>query len=368
MGNFLQKINPNWDPDILFGYDTVREVKVRDRRLGFVYYFFLMAIVFYIVIWVFMIKKQYLAAEKTTGWTLNRLMYHQGTTVSEKVFDVFESLTNDGEQGAIFIPTRVVTTTGQSQEVDNPTKGFCESPLHTCTAPEDCDIGDDDLQKAEECVNGRCMRRQWCPAMEIDTPATKTDYVNTNNFDIWFSTNIHFHLFALDVGNTDEKKSIRYPDRGANTFAVHDLLRLAGIDIEKVKDTGMILNVNKVFNCDLDQNICVMNVESSAIVQDSGDGVVQQGFNYAHQDFYMEDGVQKRILTRYYGIRIYVSATGIGKKSSFANIVLQISSAIALLSCAVAAADVFLQSIVPERKHYIELKIIDTEDFNKLNP
>lgn len=351
--------HPSLDPDTLFAYDTVREVKVRDRRLGFVYYFFLTAIVFYIVIWVFMIKKQYLAFEKTTGWTVSRLMYHAHEEPS-RVYDVFESWSADGEQGAVFIPTRVVRTTGQVQE------GLCESPLHTCSAPEDCDIGNEDLQNGE-CVNGRCMRRQWCPAMEIDTPSTTVDYVDINNFDVWFSTMVHFHMFAIDVGNTDEKKSVRYPNPGksVNTWAVHDLLRLAHIDIEKVKDLGAIIDVNKVFDCNLDEHRCSMNVEAKPVV---GDDNMHQGFNYAEHELYNEGGVVKRIHTRYYGIRIYASATGIGKKSSFANIVLQVSSAIALLTCAVAAADVFLQYVVPERKHYIELKIVDTEDFNKLNP
>jgi len=44
-------------------------------------------------------------------------------------------------------------------------------------------------------------------------------------------------------------------------------------------------------------------------------------------------------------------------------IVLQISSAIALLGVAQTAADFFLQNVVPERKHYTEQKIIQTEDF-----
>jgi len=359
MGNLIQGEKTKYDPDELFAYDTVREVKVKDRRLGYVYYFFLLTIVFYIVIWVFLVKQMYLAREKTTGWTTTKLLYH---SVEDplRVFDVFESVTNDGEQGAIFVPTRVVITRGQVQE------GFCESPNDLCATPEDCDIGDDSLQQPL-CQNGRCLRRHWCPAMEVGTPKTETHYVNTDAFDIWFATNIHFHLFALDVGTTDEEESERYPGsvggtKTVNTYPVHDLLRMANVDISLAKETGVIINVNKVFNCDLDANVCHMELDSSAVV---GEDKAHSGFNYGKQHFYTEGGVTKRDLYQYYGVRVYSGATGIGKKTSFANIVLQLSSAIALLTTATAAADVFLQYIIAEREHYKALKIINSEDFNK---
>lgn len=350
-----------WDLDILFAYDTVKEVKVKDRRLGYVYYFFLMVIIFYIVIWVFLIKQQYLAREKTSGWTTAKLLYHP-LEDSTRVFDVYDSVSNDGEQGGIFIPTRVVITRGQVQE------GFCESPIDTCTAPADCDIGDESLQQSV-CTNGRCMRRQWCPAMEVGAPTSETHQVDMNAYDIWFATNIHFHLFALDVGTTDEEDAERYPGhpgartKTVNTYPVHDLLRMANVDISIAQELGAIINVNKVFQCDLDANTCHMELQSRAIVDK--DTFQHSGFNYATQHFYFDGGVQKRDLYHYYGIRVYATATGIGKKTSFANIVLQVSSAIALLTCATTAADVFLQYIVAEREHYKQLKIINSEDFNR---
>jgi len=354
--DIIQRANPKWDPDVLFAYDTVKEVKVRDSRLGQIKALFTLMIVFYVVIWVFMIKQQYMAREKTSGWALANLLYHP-MGAQTRPFDIFESLTNSGEQGAIFVPTRVLITRGQVQE------GFCPSSLNLCKAADDCDIGDEETQKAE-CVDGRCMRRQWCPEMEVGTPTTEEHFNDIHNYDIWFATAIHFHQFALDVGTTDEPKSIRYPGNSThppNTYPVHDLLRMANIDVEAVKETGALVDVNKIFECDLDENKCHLGIQSRAVV--SADGV-QQGFNYATQHFYTVNGVTTRDIYRYYGFRFFAFATGIGKKTSFANVVLQLSAAIALLTSAVTATDVFLQYIVPEKRHYVELKVIQTEDFH----
>jgi hypothetical protein len=337
------------DADVVFAYDTVKEVKVLDRRLGIIYYLVLLMIIMYVVIYVFMIKKQYLDAEKTSGWTLTKVV-NPAHDEEGNPWDIMDSVTNPGESGAVFVPTRVLVTKGQVQE------GFCESSLHPCEGAEDCDIGNDALQKAE-CSNGFCMRRQWCPQQEAGKPETKVHNINAGSYDLWFQTNIHYHKFMLDVSTTDEMEPVRYPQDHPNTFPVHDLLIMAGVELDTIKENGAIIAVNDVFDCELDKHVCDRKLEAVNID-------TKTGFNYVQNHFYMDGGVRKRDTYRYYGIRIVIFATGLGKKTSFANVVLQVSSAIALLSCAQAAADVFLQYIVPERKHYVEMKVIATEDFN----
>jgi len=45
-------------------------------------------------------------------------------------------------------------------------------------------------------------------------------------------------------------------------------------------------------------------------------------------------------------------------------IVLQVSSGIALMMVAQSAADFVLMTVIAERKHYTEQKVLQTEDFN----
>lgn len=336
------------DADEMFAYDTVKEVKVLDRRLGIVFYTVLLIIIFYIVIFVFMIKKAYQDVEKTNGWVVMKVL---NTAHDElmKPWDVYDAVTNPGEQGALFLPTRVLITRGQVQD------GFCKAPLYPCESKDDCDIGNTDLQK-EECKDGFCMRRGWCPAEQENTPTTEEHLIDVLSYEVWFQTNLHYHKFMLDVSTTDELDPNRYPDDLANTYPVHDMLRMANIKAEDIREYGAVLQTNNIFDCDLDDKICQVRMEVVNVD-------TKTGFNYVQNHYYEEGGVEKRDTYHYYGIRLVCFSTGIGKVASFCNTVLQVSSAIALLACAQAAADVVLQNVVPERRHYIEKKILETEDF-----
>jgi len=60
----MNLFNQMWEnvsyTDDIFAYETVKWVRVLDRRLGLVYYTMLIIIVIYIVLYVCIIEKQYL--------------------------------------------------------------------------------------------------------------------------------------------------------------------------------------------------------------------------------------------------------------------------------------------------------------------
>lgn len=337
------------DPDDIFAYETVKWVRVLDRRLGLVYYTMLIIIVIYIVLYVCIIEKQYLDFEKSSGWIIVQVLNNQKSDLGV-TWDTYDRITNPGEQGAVFIPTRILITKAQTQD------HFCESLVHTCTMPADCDIDNELLQKSE-CVNGHCMRRQWCPAENPDAPTTETQYLEFNNVELWFSTYVHYHKFQLDVATTDERKEILYPMKRANTYPLHDLIRMANLDPEEVIENGAVLIANALLDCDLDTGECGSKVETINVDTKSG-------YNYAYNHVYFEDGVRKRDVLRMYGIRLLAFATGFGSKTSFPMIVLQTSSGIALMMVAQSVADFVLMTVIAERKHYTNQKILQTEDFN----
>jgi hypothetical protein len=337
------------DRDDVFAYETVKWVRVLDRRLGLVYYTMLIIIVVYIVLYVCIIEKQYLDFEKSSGWIIVQVL-NQQTSDTGQIWDTYDRITNPGEQGAVFIPTKILITKGQTQD------GFCESPAHNCTINADCDIDNELLQKSQ-CQNLHCMRRQWCPAEDRDKPTTETQYLEFGGVELWFSTYVHYHKFQLDVATTDERKEILYPMKRANTYPLHDLIRMANIDPEEVIENGAVIIANALLDCDLDTGECGSKVETINVDTKSG-------YNYAYNHVYFEDGVRKRDVLRMYGIRLLAFATGFGSKTSFPMIVLQTSSGIALMMIAQSAADFVLMSVVPEKRHYTQQKILQTEDFN----
>lgn len=193
--------------------------------------------------------------------------------------------------------------------------------------------------------------------------ACKTTEVVTldpTNYEVNLKTQTRFHKFRTDVFTTQESKELPYPQSPkANTYLVTDLLRMANLKVEEVTLNGAIIIINVLFTCELDDGSCEMNVE--AVNVDS-----KSGYQYAHNHYYEDEGTGERMKDTYrmYGIRIASFGTANGSMVSFAMIVLQVSSAIALLGVAQTAADFFLQNIVPERRHYIAQKVIQTEDFN----
>jgi hypothetical protein len=198
------------------------------------------------------------------------------------------------------------------------------------------------------------MRRQWCPAQDAKDSKTEVQYIDSENYDVWFQTDLHFHRFELDVSTTEEQESIRWPATRANTYKVRDLLLMANVNAQDVKDYGAILTVNQLFECDLGVETCDVRLEVANV-----DG--KTGFNYVRNHFYEVNGAQKRDTHRLYGIRIIASATGIGNKVSVAQIMLQVSSCVALMGLARLVADLVLVYIIPERRHYLQMKILNNE-------
>jgi len=339
------------DPDDIFAYETVKWVRVLDRRLGLVYYTMLIIIVIYIVLYVCIIEKQYLDFEKSSGWIIVQVLNHQKSDLGI-TWDTYDRVTNPGEQGAVFVPTRILTTRAQNQE------GFCESPVHPCTTPEDCDI-DNELLQQSQCVNGHCMRRQWCPAENPEAPTTEIQYLEFGNVELWFKTYVHYHKFQLDVATTDEEQPIMYPMKRANTYPLHDLIRMANLDPEEVIENGAVIIANALLQCKLDSSSCTSRVETINVDTKSG-------YNYVYNHIYFdESGVRRRDVLRMYGIRLLAFATGFAVKTSFSMIVLQTSSGIALMMIAQTVADFVLMTVIAERKHYTDQKILQTEDFNE---
>ncbi|KAK3264071.1 hypothetical protein CYMTET_27164 [Cymbomonas tetramitiformis] len=55
------------DPDLVFAYSTVRIVRIRDRRLGLLHYFFMIGVFLYIIIYTMLMQKSYLFIKEASG-------------------------------------------------------------------------------------------------------------------------------------------------------------------------------------------------------------------------------------------------------------------------------------------------------------
>lgn len=347
----LVRILERWlgDLDDFFAYETVKMICVLDRRIGMVYWFVITLVLIYFL-FNLIAKKSYLDIEKSEGWSIIQVLDEQYSTNTGVAWDVFDRVTNPGEQGATFVPTRVLVTTGQTQEGQ-----YCESPSHPCTADYECDIGNEVLQQAR-CSNGHCLRRQWCPAENEQAATTQTFYMDLDKVDIRFWSYVRYFRARVEISTAKEMEVIRYPEKRANTYPLHDLLRMANVNMEEVALNGAILNLNVIFKCQLDKDQCETEVKSINVD-------TKTGFNHVKNHEYYDNGVRKRDTWRMYGIRMNVFTLGLGERVAFSMIVLQISSCLAMLGAAAAAADFFMMTILPQKKNYTDQKVIQTEDF-----
>jgi hypothetical protein len=327
---------------------------VLDRRLGLTLYAVQAAIIIYFV-FNLVVKKMYLETEKTTGWITSQILQSQRSDLGV-MWDNYDRVTNPGELGAMFVPTRVEITRGQTQKADL----YCKAPLHKCKVDKDCDI-ENKLLQLPECNDGYCMRHQWCPAEdpndEFGEGVTEIHYLDTSEVEVWYETFVHFHYFDLDVATTDESMPREYPMKRANTYPFHDIIRLAKLKQEEVLENGAIVLMNAIFECELTKKECETYLEATNVD-------TLTGYNHVWNNIYYEDGVRKRDSYRMYGVRLINFATGFGRQFSINAVILQFASFISMVSAAAAAADFYMQNIVPEREAYKQKKCIETEDFN----
>jgi len=97
----------------------------------------------------------------------------------------------------------------------------------------------------------------------------------------------------------------------------------------------------------------------------------RRGFQYQYAHYYWptakkDGGTKTRDLYTVHGVRILLSSQGEGRKTSVSAIMLQISSAIALLWLSGYVADFLMLYVLPEKKHYRTYKQERTPDFSDL--
>merc|ERR1719311_2022749 len=85
-----------------------------------------------------MIRQEYFDTEKTNGLVVTKIAAPSDKAPDAKAklpWDISDFSSNPGEQGAVFLPTRILTTRGQVQD------GYCKSPAHPCKSDADCNVG-----------------------------------------------------------------------------------------------------------------------------------------------------------------------------------------------------------------------------------
>jgi len=379
------------DLDEIFSYQTTKEVRMIDFRLGMVCNCIRLIVLVYVVGYVFIYKQGYTEEEKSVGHALVDVNGSTYSMLGDKAtpWDAIDAVVPALEDGAAFIATTIAVTAGQT--IQNATD--LNLPCSVATAKAECpampplDYG--------ICGGTHCKNWAWSPSYsETDTAnTTVNELVHADRFGVWLRASIQFP--SLDAGRIfstmDVGAPTPYNGGGApgaaqtassatsatigsggtpapDYYTVGELLSLAGTSYETVKRTGCTLSVNFLWKCFVDSTAaCYPSIQVSRMDLNER----RRGFSYQYAHYYRpvakkDGGTETRDLYTVHGIRLLVSSRGEGRQTSISAIMLQISSAIALLWLSGYAADFLMLHVLPEKKHYRTYKQERTPDFSDL--
>lgn len=341
-------------------YHSSKDVRILDRRLGYIHHGTLSLILIYLIVVVFLINKSYLDIEKVEGFTYTSLIGSAYTTGENAyVWDEPEENPWGHETSAVFIPSKVVVTKGQYQ-------GVCADPYLYCESDEDCST--DDLPnvienaKCSESVTGTygCEAWRWCPP---ESNNSEIYYIeNAGHQIVWARYKVEFtRLASLSKDSLGDEEYELYPGQNSNAWEVSDIILMAGTNFSDVTDKGALFKATIVLKCirnpseECDTFLEVQRLDEP----DSG------GYSMMHAEYYRRGSVLHRDLYHFKGVRILFSNYGIYVTASLFNIVLQIASSLGLIIASNAITDAVMLNVLKEKSHFKMLKVKESEDLNE---
>jgi len=333
----------DWDQTC--AYLTFKVVRIRDRNLGFLYWFIVALVLLYIIIFALGMEGRHQYQEPGVGTVITRF---KGKGFADgKAFDSADLRYPEVEPYGAFILTKQLMI---QQQIAS-----CIDYENPCPCRE-----------GATCIDGFCQDQAWCPSLgegNMDNPQGAAMQVITGLANT--IVEIHSGIAFPGIGNY-------FWVTGASPNAPHNVFRnitledlLARSDpptkLDEIIDTGALIGVSFFWSCDVLADEC----EPQAVVKrlDNGKGFIQK--RAFHKTI---GGVDKRDAFLMYGIRILVDSSGLGRKISFVLIMIQVGSGLALLRTASMASDFMMLKLYPKvrRDAYYKCKVEETEDYSDL--
>uniref|UniRef100_A0AAQ6IJG2 P2X purinoceptor n=1 Tax=Anabas testudineus TaxID=64144 RepID=A0AAQ6IJG2_ANATE len=304
----------------LLNYKTEKYVIAENRRIGILFRLYQLAVLGYIIGWVFVVKKGYQEREEAIQTSVITKL--KGVTLansSETGLYLWSAedyvIPPNGEQ-VFFVVTNYIETPNQRL-------GFCAEsfkvPNGRCQSDDDCIEGETVISghgiKTGLCYNstGTCEIQAWCPVEYSKTP-TEALLSNAENFTIYIKNFIRFPKFEFSKSNVLETsdrnylKSCSYDKEHhpyCPIFRIGDLISWTGHDFQDMAVKGGSVGILIEWNCDLDKDSSRCNPQYSFTRLDMNmNNSITSGYNFRYARYYKDqDGETYRTLYKVFGIR-----------------------------------------------------------------
>nr|XP_020505612.1 P2X purinoceptor 5-like isoform X1 [Labrus bergylta] len=365
----------------LLNYKTEKYVIAENRKIGILFRLYQLAVLGYIIGWVFLMRKGY--QEREEGIQTSVITKLKGvalTNSSETGVQLWNSedyvIPPSGEQ-VIFVVTNYI-------ETPNQTLGFCPEsnkvPDGRCQSDDDCPDGESVIAghgiKTGVCLNstGTCEIHAWCPVEYGERP-TEPLLSAAENFTIYIKNFIRFPKFKFSKSNILETSDDSYLkrcsyDRVHNPycpiFRLGELVGWTGYDFQDMAAKGGSVGVLIEWDCDLDKDSSHCNPEYSFTRLDMNlNTSVTSGYNFRYARYYKhQSGESYRDLYKVFGIRFDIMINGKAGRFSIIPTIIAIGSGVALLGLGAFVCDMILLYMMNTSSFYRESKF-EVIDFNK---
>ncbi|KAJ8403838.1 hypothetical protein AAFF_G00347060 [Aldrovandia affinis] len=369
-----------------FNYKTEKYVIAQNKRVGVLYRVVQLAIIGYIIGWVFVTKKGYQETEESVQSSvitkLKGVSLINTTDAGLNLWGPEDYVIPPQGERVFFIITNFIQTPNQKL-------GYCAEssrvPDGRCRENADCPQGETVIA-GHGAKTGRCLRKDknstgtceiygWCPIERNHRPVEPL-LGKAENFTLYIKNFIRFPKFGfsksnvLDTADDTYLKKCSYDQnhqRYCPIFRLGDLVSWAGHDFKDMASMGGSIGVLIEWNCDLDQDYSKCNPRYSFTRLDvkSSTSSITQGFNFRYARYYLnEAGQSYRTLYKVYGIRFDIMVHGKAGKFSIIPTIINIASGLALMGAGVFFCDLVLLYTMKKSTFYRERKFESVKKTN----
>jgi len=174
----------------------------------------------------------------------------------ETVFDESDYVKPAHETSAIFIATRIQVVNGQSQS-------FCGRI--ECKNDTDC-VKIEPLMPGKCLAFGFCQEYTWCPPA-LGNQLKNYTLQKIDELTLRFTAFLRFSIEnSLKIYTTPQLGvDILYPAPNATAIVIKDLLEAASVTYDKIKDTGIVIQVLFSWKCSLGKEACLPEMRITAL-------------------------------------------------------------------------------------------------------
>ncbi|XP_056662911.1 P2X purinoceptor 5 isoform X5 [Monodelphis domestica] len=333
----------------LLDYKTEKYVVVKNKKVGLLYRLLQLAILLYLLGWVFLEKKGYqvvdAAVQSSVITKVKGVAFTNTSELREKIWDEADYVMPSQGGNAFFVITSLIVTPRQRQTTcaESP-----HVPHAVCSQDSDCPRGEAVLGghgvRTGRCVRagskgrGTCEISAWCPVEGRRRPE-KLLLEKAADFTVYIKNSIRFPQFNFSKSNvrdTKDKSFLKSCHFGPHNhycpiFRLGSLVHAAGHDFREMALEGGVIGIRIEWDCDLDQapSACRPRYSFSRL---DGARAAASGYNFRYAKYYQDaDGVEFRTLTKVYGIRFDVLVSGKAGKFSIVPTLVNVGSGVALM-------------------------------------